>query len=125
MARSGSNKRQRQIVMRARLSDAEAQAVRKMAETSGMSVGEIIRRALLNTPVPYRRRPSLKHEDAVRILGQLGKIGSNINQIARHANSGRPMDRMENTLEYALRDLSELRIECLRALGCERIPDDA
>ena len=49
----------------------------------------------------------------------LGKTGSNINQIAYHLNSGRPGSRAEDSIESALRDLAELRIACLQALGTE------
>jgi Bacterial mobilisation protein (MobC) len=55
-----------------------------------------------------------------RLLGQLGKIGSNINQIAHYLNAGRPLNRLEDSIELALRDLAELRIVCLQALGQER-----
>ena len=75
-----------------------------------------MRSALLHS----RLRPSRIEVKAVaRLLGQLGKIGSNINQIAYHLNAGRPGYRIEGSLEAALRDLSELRLVCLQALGKE------
>ena len=73
----------------------------------------------MNTPPPAARRPSVDTQAVAQLLGQLGKIGSNINQLAKHANAGRPIDAMDNSIEDALRDLSELRIACLQALGCE------
>ena len=65
------------------------------------------------------RRPSIDHQAVARVLAQLGKVGSNVNQIAHHANAGRPLDRMSNSLDLALRDLAELRLACLQALGHE------
>jgi len=40
--------------------------------------------------------------------GELGKIGSNINQIAYHLNAGRPGDVMKGGIESALRELFEM-----------------
>ena len=55
-----------------------------------------------------RLRPSrIDRLEVSRLLGELGKIGSNINQIAHHLNSGLPGDRVTDSLEYALRDLAE------------------
>ncbi len=121
MSRSGSNKRQRTRVLKARFNEAEAASIQKMAESSGLSVAAMLRTALFNAPPPpSRRRPSINHQAVVRLMGQLGKIGSNINQLAKHANAGRDMDRMSDSIEYALRDLAEMRFEIMRALGVER-----
>jgi hypothetical protein len=114
--RSGSEKRQRTTIVTMRINPQEAAAIRQIAQRRGESVSALMRSALLQS----RLRPSRIDLQAVgRLLGQLGKIGSNINQIAYHLNAGRPGDRVEGSLEDALRDLSELRIVCLQALGKE------
>jgi Mobilization protein NikA len=114
--RSGSEKRQRTTIVTMRINPQEAAAIRRIAERRGESVSALMRSALLHS----RLRPSRIEVKAVaRLLGQLGKIGSNINQIAYHLNAGRPGDRVEGSLEAALRDLSELRLVCLQALGKE------
>lgn len=115
--RSGTEKRRRSIILTARFDQKEAATVRRMADSSGLSVGSLLRRALFNTPPPRAaRQPSVEVQAVARLLGQLGKIGSNINQLAKHANAGR---YEENSVELALRDLAELRIVCLQALGKE------
>ena len=114
--RSGSEKRQRTNIITMRINPQEAATIRQIAQSRGESVSALMRSALLQS----RLRPSRIDLQAVgRLLGQLGKIGSNINQIAYHLNAGRPGDRVEGSLEDALRDLSELRIVCLQALGKE------
>ena len=114
--RSGSEKRQRTTIVTMRTNPQEAAAIRQIAQSRGESVSALLRSALLQG----RLRPSRIDLQAVgRLLGQLGKIGSNINQIAYHLNAGRPGDRVEGSLEDALRDLAELRIVCLQALGKE------
>ena len=65
------------------------------------------------------RRPSVNDKAVAKLLAQLDKIGSNVNQLAHYANAGRPIGRMSNSIELALRDLAELRLACLQALGRE------
>ena len=114
--RSGSEKRQRTGIITMRINPEEAATIRRIAQTRDQSVSALRRSALLHS----RPRASRIEVQAVaRLLGQLGKIGSNINQIAFHLNAGRPGDRVEGSLEEALRDLSELRLVCLQALGKE------
>ncbi len=114
--RSGSEKRQRTTIVTMRISPQEAATIRQLAQSRGETVSAMMRSALLHN------RPRLTRIDlqaVARLLGQLGKIGSNINQIAYHLNAGRPGDRVEGRLGDALRDLSELRLVCLQALGKE------
>jgi hypothetical protein len=114
--RSGSEKRQRNLIFTVRFTPQEAAAVRQKARTQGQSIAALVRTSLLH----FRPRPSRTDQQAVaRLLAQLGKIGSNINQIAYHLNAGRPGDRVDGSLEEALRDLAELRLVCLQALGKE------
>lgn len=123
MAGSGTDKRQRRETLSARFNEQEAQAVRAKADRAGLSVATLIRTAVLDLPLPDARaprRPSVDHQAVARLLGQLGKIGSNLNQIAKHANAGR---LQESLLEVALRDLLELRLACLQALGREPVRD--
>jgi Bacterial mobilisation protein (MobC) len=120
MAR-GTEIRQRKIVLTARFNDTEAAAIREKADKRGQSVGGLIRNALLDAPAtPIVRRPPANAKAIALVLGQLGKIGSNINQIAHHLNAGRPGDRSEGMIEEALRDVMEIRLACMQALGFER-----
>jgi mobilization protein NikA len=144
MAGSGTEKRKKGHVITARFDDAEAEAIRHMADKAGVSVGALLRHAVLNTPPPAAsRRPSVNLQavaqllaEVARLRGDVGKAGGLLNQIAKYLHAGRPIDRLTNMLESALeelqvlieRDFPELRIELLRALGCEpdrRDSDDA
>lgn len=96
----GTEKRQRNCVLKARFNNQEAAAVRELADRAGQSVGSLLRQTLLNIPPPRRatRRPSVEVKEVVRLLGELGKLrtdismpGSNMNQIARGINMGRPV----------------------------------
>ncbi len=111
--RSGSEKRQRSRILTVRLTPQEVAIIRQKAQKHGQSVGALLRSSLLHV----RLHPSRIDRQAVaQLLGQLGKIGSNINQLAKYAHMGR---YQENSIELALRDLAELRLVCLQALGNE------
>ena len=115
--RPGSETRQRTHMYTVRFSPKEAEKARNLADRSGLSVAALIRQSLFNTPPPRAaRRPTANHKAIARLIGQLGKIGSNINQLAKHANAGR---YQEDSIELAIRDLLELRTACLQALGRE------
>lgn len=119
--RSGSETRKRTRSLTVRFNEQEAAALRSMADRSGRSVGAVVRAAVLKIPPPPpSRRPSVDHKAVARLLGELGKIGSNLNQIAKHANAGREItDGTAASIELALRELTELRHACMRALGRE------
>ena len=114
--RSGSETRKRSRFITVRVTPDELTIIKQDARSHGQSVGDLMRTNVLH----IRLRPSRIDRLAVsRLLGELGKIGSNINQIAYHLNAGRPGGRVEDSIESALRDLGELRIACLQALGTE------
>ena len=68
------------------------------------------------------RPPASKIDVAAltKVLFEIGKIGSNINQIAYHLNAGRPGDVMDGSIESALAELLEWRTALMQALGYER-----
>ncbi len=115
-SRSGSDTRQRSRMFTLRLSPQEAATIRRKAVEHGQSVAALVRSSLLHV----RLQPSrLDRQEVARVLAELGKIGSNVNQIAYHLNAGRPPERVHDSIELALRDLAELRIACLQAIGME------
>jgi len=112
----GSETRQRSRVYTVRFTPQEAETVQRKAAAQGHSVAALVRTSLLH----IRLQPSrLDRQEVARVLAELGKIGSNVNQIAYHMNAGRPPERVHDSIELALRDLAELRIACLQAIGME------
>ena len=112
----GSETRQRNRIYTVRFTAAEADTIQRKAAEHGHSVAALLRSSLLHIRLPHSR---VDRQHVARLLAELGKIGSNVNQIAYHLNSGRPPERVYNTLELALRDLGELRLACLQAIGME------
>jgi hypothetical protein len=73
---------------------------------------------LLGAPAPRQvRRPPVERKELARLLGELGKIGGNLNQLARAANTGVVIDATE--VSEALAGLGAVRDAILTALGRE------
>lgn len=114
MARSGTDTRQRALTLSARFNDREAALIRDQANRAGLSVGSLIRYALLNVPPPRATRsPTVNHVEVARLIGELGRLSDALNRLAsRHTVDPR-------VIEEAARNLSEMRVVCFLALGRE------
>jgi hypothetical protein len=120
MTRTGSETRQRTNPRSIRFTQEEDAVITAMEAKSGLKFAALVRHALFNVDPPRAtRKPGIDLQLAAQVLAQLGKIGSNINQLAHYAHLGKFRSA---EIDMALRDLLELRIACLKALGQE--PDD-
>jgi hypothetical protein len=130
--RSGTERRQRTRPRSIRFTPAEDAAIARMIASTGRTFGGLVRHALLNTPVRHvSRQPSVDRQAIARLLGELqrlkgeaGKHGSLLNQLAHHAHLGRyRATRIDLAVETVVlfyeRDMAELRLACLQALGRE------
>ncbi len=118
MAAKKSEKRQRNKTAHIRLTDAEHEALLAAADNSGLTIGAYMRAAALGSPGPRAaRKPPVVREELVRILGQLGKIGSNINQIARAINSGDDPNGLSDDIKAAVVAIAEIHEAAASALG--------
>ena len=141
--RRGPDRRQRPLVAAARVSADELIQLRAKAAAAGVSVGDLIRHAALGASLPVRRQRRSRTDlqpvaallqHAGDLAAELGKQGSNLNQLAHQANADRIPRGFQHDLrqalaanEEALRALFEIRTACMEALGFERgdDPDDA
>jgi hypothetical protein len=113
---SGSDKRQRPHTVACRLSDDEREVLRANANKAGLAVGAFLRAVGTGNAGPRaQRRPPADHLALRQILGNLGRIGNNINQIARALNAGAQAHIPE--LPQALAALLEIRDAIFAALG--------
>jgi hypothetical protein len=113
MARSGSDKRQRRIILKARFTEAEAALIAEQAERAGVSVAAVIRHAVLGQhPLRASRQPTVNHEAAARLLGRLGQIATAL----RGQENGQTRD---DRIEAAHRDLAEMRTTLFEVLERE------
>lgn len=111
------DKRQRQQVVTLRMDDAELAALREAAERAGLSVGAYIRAATLgDAGVRAGRRPVPERALLAQVLGQLGRWGNNLNQLAHQANTGH-VPYPVHELAMVLVQFQELRGLILDAMG--------
>lgn len=105
-----------------RLTTEEKQQLEEAAERLGVSQAGYVKSAALGQPIPRAsRRPNVVAADLRQLLGLLGKLGSNANQIARLCNNGTITDQriaMES-LQRIQGELQEMRALLLRALKGE------
>lgn len=117
-ARSRGAKRHRTRQLAVRCTREELEAIQAKADKAGLATGAFARAAMLDSPGPRAQRRAPADKDALlRVLGQLGKVGSNINQIARRLNTGERVHLP--SLEEALSAYLELRNAIFEALGLE------
>ena len=120
---SGTEKRQRTRLKAIRLTPDELAAIEVAAERAGMTVGAYMRSVVLAAPVPRQsRRPPVERRALAQLLGQIGKLGSNVNQLAKYGNLGRLIE--DRHLAEAAADIAALRAAVMDALGRGEDGDD-
>ena len=113
---AGSNKRRRGKILPVRCLDEEFNAIVAKADRAGLSAGAFLRSAGLGDAGPRaQRRPPADHVALRQLLGHVGRIGNNVNQIAKALNSGEKVDKKK--LDEALRAYLEIRDAIFHALG--------
>lgn len=113
---SGSEKRQKNLFIRGRVNEEEKKEVVEKASKAGMTEGEFVRsRCLDKVKTRAARRPTVELENLSRLLGELGKVGSNLNQIAKTLNAGGWASG--NEVNKALRELQGVSAAILDAMG--------
>lgn len=99
-----------------RFSDAEYAEHDERAQRLGLTLPSYLRE-LANATKPVtksRHRPPVERELLAKLLGQYGKIGSNLNQIAHAVNMNEPPGK---ELDAAIVELRILSGQAMRALG--------
>lgn len=70
-----------------RCTEEERAAIKAAADQAGLSVGAFVRALALGDAGPRAvRRPPIERKELARLLGHLGKVGSNVNQLAHAFN---------------------------------------
>ena len=83
---------------------------------SGLSRAGVLRTAWERSPgVRSRRTPSAAVAELKRLLGQIGRLGGLVNQIAAKLNKGEFVSA--SAIQEAAQDVAEMRMAVLKALG--------
>jgi hypothetical protein len=110
---SKSTKRRRGVLRQAWLTADEAAKIDALAKPY-RSFAEFLRSLTDRRP----RATKYDTEALAHLSYQIGKVGGNVNQLAKRANEGR---YNADAIDDAMRDISEMRSAVLEALG-EPVP---
>lgn len=110
--RSTDNKKDNKVLMSLRIYAEDKEQIEEKARKTGLTTSEYIRRCALGRKLPCYGDTSLLKEYSM----QLGKIGSNLNQIAKHLNSGVSYYSVYSDVKEAVKELLDLKFKILPAL---------
>ena len=102
-----------------RLSDIELDWLRIKATEAGMPASELIRRLTLGKPLPKRLS-----KISLATYIELGRIGNNLNQLTKAANTAIKVGYSPPADPKLLKELLELLHECRRQLACVDVLDE-
>jgi hypothetical protein len=100
-----------------RCNESERAAISERATQAGLSVGAFLRSLALGDAGPRAvRRPPIERKELARLLGWLGKLGSNVNQLAHGFNRDGILPGFPELLAIR-REVAEMRAALMKALG--------
>lgn len=116
-ASSGSQRRQQKPISIG-FEDGELRQLDARAQASGMSRSAYVRTVVLQRPALRAvRRPVVEKAELGRALGELGRVGNNLNQLTKLANQGR--FPRPSQLDRTLTEVRAVALAIMRALGYE------
>ncbi len=112
----------REHIVKTRLTGEERRDFEEKCRTLSVSQSEYLRQAIFYGKVSTTIKVTAGNEEMLTavsgLVAQYGKIGSNLNQIARHLNEhGLPYRELAPELEGCAADLAALKFEVLKIVG--------
>ena len=119
MARPKKDKELRhkhQIMLR--LTDTEYEIIAESAKSANLPLEEYVRKQVMKQKVIAKYEIVADLPELKKLVAEFGKIGSNLNQIARHFNSGGIHSQaMRKAIEQNVSRIYELKYEVLKMAG--------
>ena len=112
MRQDTDKKKEAMTRMEMRISKEDKALIEQKARKAGITTSEFIRRSALGRRLPSYGDTTILQEYSM----QLGKIGSNLNKIAKHLNGGGDFYSIYYELKEAIRELLDLKFKILPAL---------
>ena len=98
-----------------RLNDKEYDLVKHQAERAGYPTATYVRKQIIGTPLSIRYEIVADINEIKILTAEFGRIGNNLNQIAKYFNSGGTRSlAMEDEIHECIIQLFELNNEVLR-----------
>ena len=109
-------KREHRVTIR--LTDTEFSIIENTAEQADMNISEYMRKQIMEGHVNTKFEIVADVKEIKKLIGELGKIGSNLTQIARYFNQGGIISsEMRTEIKKSLRDIYEMKYEVMRMAG--------
>ena len=104
--------------IKVKLTDIELELLNQKAEMTGTSKAGYLKNLFIGTSMKVRYEIVADMQDLRKLVGEYGKIGSNLNQIAKYFNTGGERSlAMEDEIRQCISELFVLRKEVLRLAG--------
>ena len=101
-----------------RLTDTQYEIICKAAEQADLSLSEYIRRQVMKGKVIAKYEIVADVPELKKLIAEFGKIGSNLNQIARHFNQGGIHSQdMRQAIGRCLAEIHEMQQEVIKMAG--------
>ncbi len=101
-----------------RLTDTEYEIISANAKSANLSLAEYARKQVTNKKVIAKYEIVADVPELKKLIAGFGKIGSNLNQIARHFNSGGIHSReMRKSINQSIADIYEMKYAVLKMAG--------
>ena len=114
--KDGQLRHTHQIMLR--LTDTEYEIVAENAKSANLTLAEYARNQIMNKKVTVKYEIVADIPELKKLIAEFGKIGSNLNQIARHFNSGGIQSRaMLENINHAISCIFEMREQVAEMAG--------
>ena len=108
----------RKTVVSVRLTDIELEALENASRNAGLSRVDYLRNLILQVKPEIHFQVVADMDEIRKLVGEYGKIGSNLNQIARYFNTGGERSLViQDEIRQCITDLYLLSKEVLRMAG--------
>lgn len=116
--RKKENTLKRKNIITLKLTDIELELLNEASSITGFSRSEYLRKLLMEKEIHQQIQVVADVDELKRLVSEYGKIGSNLNQIARYFNTGGARSlAVENEIHQCISDLFQLRKEVLKLAG--------
>lgn len=100
------------------LTDTKYEMVNANAKATNLPLAEYARKQIMNKKVIVRYELVADLPELKKLIGEFGKIGSNLNHIARHRGSGGIHSReMRKAINQSIARIYEMKYEVLKLAG--------
>ena len=101
-----------------RFTDTQYDIVCKASKDAGLSISEYIRRQLMKGKVIAKYEIVTDVPELKKLVAEFGKIGGNLNQIARHFNQGGiHSQEMRQAINNCIAEIYEMKYEVIKMAG--------